>query len=93
MRVVGSAPGKGVDPKTSILKTEGGEILQQAAELLMEALGPGALTAGFGEHDLDASSAIVSAYSSSRKYSIFGGSNGNPAQHSRRLGAALGRSS
>ncbi len=82
MRVVASAPVQGVDPKTSILKTEGGELLQQAAELLMDTLGPGALTAGFPEqaseadfYGLDDRSGIVSAYFSSRKYSIFGGSN------------------
>jgi alkylation response protein AidB-like acyl-CoA dehydrogenase len=84
MRVVASerAPAGGVDPKTSILKIKGGELLQTAAELLLDALGPEALTAGFDEagHDadfqgLDAHSAILSAYFSSRKYSIFGGSN------------------
>jgi len=75
MRVVASAPTQGADPKTSILKTEGGEILQEAAELLLDTLGPGALTAGFAEQGLDERSAIVSAYFSSRKYSIFGGSN------------------
>jgi alkylation response protein AidB-like acyl-CoA dehydrogenase len=82
MRVVASAPSQGVDPKTSILKMEGGELLQKAAELLMDTLGPGALTAGFPEQPgqdefqgLDERSGIVSAYFSARKYSIFGGSN------------------
>jgi alkylation response protein AidB-like acyl-CoA dehydrogenase len=76
MRVVASegAPGGGVDPKTSILKIKGGEVLQSAAELLVEAMGPEALTAGFGA-ELDSHSAMLSAYFSSRKYSIFGGSN------------------
>jgi alkylation response protein AidB-like acyl-CoA dehydrogenase len=76
MRVVASerAPAAGADPKTSILKIKGGEMLQSAAELLLEAMGPHALTAGFGE-ELDAHSATLSAYFSSRKYSIFGGSN------------------
>lgn len=84
MRVVASdrAPGGGVDPKTSILKIKGSELLQTAAGLLLDALGPGALTAGFAGNmeseelpGLDAHSAILSAYFSSRKYSIFGGSN------------------
>jgi alkylation response protein AidB-like acyl-CoA dehydrogenase len=82
MRVVATAPAKGVDPKTSILKIKGGEVLQTAAGLLLETLGPEALTAGFpadGEeqdfHGLDAHSGILSAYFSARKYSIFGGSN------------------
>jgi len=84
MRVVASdrAPGNDVDPKTSILKIKGSELLQTAAGLLLDALGTEALTAGFagnmeGEErqELDAHSAILSAYFSSRKYSIFGGSN------------------
>ena len=84
MRVVASdrAPGGDVDPKTSILKIKGSELLQTAAGLLLDALGTEALTAGFaanmeGEErqELDAHSAILSAYFSSRKYSIFGGSN------------------
>ena len=84
MRVVASerSPAGGVDPKTSILKIKGGELLQTAAGLLLDAMGPEALTAGFAEdgHEtefqgLDAHSAILSAYFSSRKYSIFGGSN------------------
>lgn len=82
MRVVASTPLQGVDPKTSILKTEGGEMLQEAAELLLATLGPEALTAGFPEeagpedsYGLDERSGILSAYFSSRKYSIFGGSN------------------
>jgi alkylation response protein AidB-like acyl-CoA dehydrogenase len=84
MRVVASerAPSGGVDPKVSILKLKGGEVLQSAASLLLETLGPEALTAGFagGGHEaefqgLDTHSAILSAYFSSRKYSIFGGAN------------------
>lgn len=84
MRVVANErpPSAGPDPKTSILKVKGGEVLQTAAELLLDALGPEALTAGFPEggdeqpfHGLDARSALVSAYFSSRKYSIFGGAN------------------
>jgi alkylation response protein AidB-like acyl-CoA dehydrogenase len=84
MRVVANErpPSAGPDPKTSILKVKGGELLQTAAELLLDALGPGAITAGFpdgaGEalfQGLDARSGIVSAYFSSRKYSIFGGAN------------------
>ncbi|MES2497375.1 MAG: acyl-CoA dehydrogenase family protein [Pseudomonadota bacterium] len=84
MRVVANErpPSAGPDPKTSILKVKGGELLQTAAELLLDALGPEALTAGFpdGADDdlfqgLDARSGIVSAYFSSRKYSIFGGAN------------------
>ena len=82
MRVVASAPANGVDPKTSILKIKGGEVLQTAAGLLLETLGPEALTAGFPAaadeaefQGLDAHSAVLSAYFSSRKYSIFGGSN------------------
>jgi alkylation response protein AidB-like acyl-CoA dehydrogenase len=84
MRVVASAgnPAGGADPKTSILKIKGSEILQDAAELLLDALGPEALTAGFGNPlpnddslGLDAHSSILSAYFTSRKYSIFGGSN------------------
>lgn len=83
MRVVAAerAPDAGVDPKVSILKIKGGEVLQTAAALLLETLGPEALTAGFAEggeeaefQGLDAQSAILSAYFSSRKYSIFGGS-------------------
>lgn len=83
MRVVASErpPGAGIDPKVSILKIRGGELLQSAAALLLETLGPGALTAGFAEdgeaaefQGLDTRSAILSAYFSSRKYSIFGGS-------------------
>jgi alkylation response protein AidB-like acyl-CoA dehydrogenase len=61
---------------------KGGEVLQTAAELLLDALGPEALTAGLPEgageelfQGLDARSGIVSAYFSSRKYSIFGGAN------------------
>ncbi len=82
MRVVASTPTQGADPKTSILKTEGGELLQEAAELLLGTLGPEALTSGFPEgaeaeefYGLDDRSGILSAYFSSRKYSIFGGSN------------------
>ncbi|MFA5962537.1 MAG: acyl-CoA dehydrogenase family protein [Sphingomonas sp.] len=84
MRVVASdrAPGGDVDPKTSILKIKGSEMLQTAAGLLLDALGPEALTAGFATKkesdelpELDPHSAILSAYFSSRKYSIFGGSN------------------
>ena len=84
MRVVASerAPGAGVDPKVSILKIKGGEVLQMAAALLLETLGPEAVTAGFADagHDvafqgLDTQSAMLSAYFTSRKYSIFGGSN------------------
>ena len=84
MRVVANErpPSAGPDPKTSILKVKGGEVLQTAAELLLDALGPEALTAGFPEgagqelfQGLDARSGIVSAYFSSRKYSIFGGAN------------------
>ncbi len=82
MRVVAGAPVRGVDPKTSILKLKGGEVLQSAAALLLDTLGPEALTAGFADveddaefHGLDARSALLSAYFSSRKYSIFGGSN------------------
>ncbi|WP_417620687.1 acyl-CoA dehydrogenase family protein [Parasphingorhabdus sp.] len=85
MRVVASArsPSDGPDPKTSILKIKGGELLQAAAGLLLDTLGPEALTAGFSaQHEgedlhqgLDEKSAILSAYFSSRKYSIFGGSN------------------
>jgi len=82
MRVVASerAPGAGVDPKVSILKIKGGELLQTAAALLLETLGPEALTAGFAQtpeadfQGLETDSAILSAYFSSRKYSIFGGS-------------------
>jgi alkylation response protein AidB-like acyl-CoA dehydrogenase len=83
MRVVASerAPGAGVDPKVSILKIKGGEMLQTAAALLVETLGPDALTAGFPEdaetrefQGLETDSAILSAYFSARKYSIFGGS-------------------
>ena len=84
MRVVASErpPDAGVDPKVSILKIKGGEVLQMAAALLLETLGPDALTAGFADarHDaefqgLDTQSAVLSAYFTSRKYSIFGGSN------------------
>lgn len=84
MRVVASerAPSAGADPKVSILKLKGGEILQSAAALMLETLGSEALTAGFPAHGgnepfqgLDAHSAVLSAYFSSRKYSIFGGSN------------------
>ncbi|MCM8732300.1 acyl-CoA dehydrogenase family protein [Hephaestia sp. GCM10023244] len=84
MRVVASArdPAGGPDPKTSILKIRGGEILQMAAGLAFDALGPDALTAGFAAtidedaefQGLDARSAIVSTYFTARKYSIFGGS-------------------
>ncbi|MBA14749.1 MAG: pimeloyl-CoA dehydrogenase large subunit [Sphingomonas sp.] len=70
------------DPKTSILKIRGSELLQTAAELTLDALGPEALTGGFGTPDetdphqgIDARSAPLSAYFSSRKFSIFGGSN------------------
>ncbi len=70
------------DPKTSILKIRGSELLQTAAELTLDALGPEALTGGFGMPDetdphqgIDARSAPLSAYFSSRKFSIFGGSN------------------
>jgi alkylation response protein AidB-like acyl-CoA dehydrogenase len=84
MRVVASErpPAGGVDPKTSILKIRGSELLQTAAGLLLDTLGPEALTAGFASpgtaaefQGLDAHSALLSAYFSSRKYSIFGGSN------------------
>jgi len=84
MRVVANErpPSAGPDPKTSILKVKGGEVLQTAAELLLDALGPEALTAGFTEgtedqpfQGLDARSALVAAYFSSRKFSIFGGAN------------------
>ena len=84
MRVVASerAPSAGVDPMVSILKLKGGEVLQTAAALMLETLGPEALTAGFPAEEedaqfqgLDERSAILSAYFSSRKYSIFGGSN------------------
>nr|WP_047167802.1 acyl-CoA dehydrogenase family protein [Sphingomonas sp. Y57] len=84
MRVVADErpPSAGPDPKTSILKVKGGELLQVAAELLLDSLGPEALTAGFPAvaeqgafQGLDARSALVSAYFSSRKYSIFGGAN------------------
>ncbi|KQX17607.1 MULTISPECIES: acyl-CoA dehydrogenase family protein [unclassified Sphingomonas] len=84
MRVVANErpPSAGPDPKTSILKVKGGELLQVAAELQLDALGPEALTAGVPEgagetlfQGLDARSAIVSAYFSSRKFSIFGGAN------------------
>lgn len=82
MRVVASTPTEGADPKTSILKTEGGELLQEAADLLLTVLGPEALTSGFADdagseefYGLDERSGILSAYFSSRKYSIFGGSN------------------
>ncbi len=82
MRVVASAPVQGADPKTSILKTEGGELLQEAADLLLDTMGPEALTAGFPAgigpeefYGIDERSGILSAYFSSRKYSIFGGSN------------------
>ena len=83
MRVVASAgdPAVGADPKTSILKIKGGEMLQLAAALLLDTLGPEALTAGVAAtgdnadfQGLDARSALLSAYFSSRKYSIFGGS-------------------
>ena len=48
MRVVAGAGAGRVDPKTSILKIKGGELLQQAAaNLLLDTLGPEALTAGF----------------------------------------------
>ncbi|QEH79680.1 pimeloyl-CoA dehydrogenase large subunit [Sphingomonas sp. C8-2] len=84
MRVVANErpPSAGPDPKTSILKVKGGELLQTAAGLLLDALGPEALTAGFPQaaeeepfQGHDARSALVSAYFSSRKYSIFGGAN------------------
>lgn len=84
MRVVANErpPSAGPDPKTSILKVKGGELLQASAEMLLDALGPEALTAGVASgagaapfQGLDARSAIVSAYLSSRKYSIFGGAN------------------
>ncbi|ODP36310.1 acyl-CoA dehydrogenase family protein [Sphingomonas turrisvirgatae] len=73
-------PGAGVDPTVSVLKIKGAELLQAAAALLLETLGPEALTAGFDEapdaafDGLDPHSAMLSAYFSSRKYSIFGGS-------------------
>ena len=84
MRVVAGASGNSTapDPKTSILKVKGGELLQSAAELLIDTLGPQMLTAGFPKdaadlpfQGLDAHSALASTYFSSRKYSIFGGSN------------------
>ena len=85
MRVIASARSlsDGPDPKTSILKIKGGEVLQTAAGLMLDVLGPELLTAGFSaqhkEEDLhqglDEKSSILSAYFSSRKYSIFGGSN------------------
>lgn len=75
-------PGAGIDPTVSVLKIKGGELLQSAAALLLETMGPNALTAGFeeaaGEANFDGltpHSAILSTYFSSRKYSIFGGSN------------------
>lgn len=77
MRVVASAsaPGGAVDPKVSILKIKGGELLQTAAALLLETLGPEALTAGFAAEGLDPQSALLSTYFTARKYSIFGGAN------------------
>lgn len=84
MRVVADADGaaEGPDPRTSILKMKGSQLLQGAAELLLDTLGPEALTAGFpgpgGDEPfqgLDERSAIVSAYLSARKFSIYGGAN------------------
>ncbi|MGD9812805.1 MAG: acyl-CoA dehydrogenase family protein [Sphingobium sp.] len=83
MRVVAGASAKGVDPKTSILKLRGSEVIQAAGDLLFDAMGPDAMTAGYaessGDHDghgeLDARQAIVSGYFSQRKFTIFGGSN------------------
>jgi alkylation response protein AidB-like acyl-CoA dehydrogenase len=83
MRVVASerAADAGVDPKVSMLKIKGAELLQTAAALLVETLGPEVLTAGFPRdaesvpfQGLGSDPAILSAYFSSRKYSIFGGS-------------------
>jgi alkylation response protein AidB-like acyl-CoA dehydrogenase len=83
MRVVASerAADAGVDPKVSMLKIKGAELLQTAAALLFETLGPEVLTAGFPRdaesvpfQGLGSDPAILSAYFSSRKYSIFGGS-------------------
>ncbi|MFZ3484812.1 acyl-CoA dehydrogenase family protein [Sphingomonas sp. 3-13AW] len=83
MRVVASegAADAGVDPKVSMLKIKGAELLQTAAALLVETLGPEVLTAGFPRdaesapfQGLASDPAILSAYFSSRKYSIFGGS-------------------
>lgn len=84
MRVVAEADAASdrPDPKSSILKIKGGEMLQEAAALLLDALGPQAVGAGFGGtsgsepfEGIDALSGITSAYFSSRKYSIFGGAN------------------
>ncbi|MEZ5709894.1 MAG: acyl-CoA dehydrogenase family protein [Blastomonas sp.] len=84
MRVVASGrdQGGGVDPKTSILKMKGGDVLQSAVGMMLDVLGPEAMTSGHVEpvpddpfQGIDARSAIVAAYFSSRKFSIFGGSN------------------
>lgn len=81
MRVVAEADAASdrPDPKSSILKIKGSEMLQEAAALMLDALGPRAIGAGFAQavpYDaMDASSGVVSAYFSSRKFSIFGGAN------------------
>ncbi len=85
MRVVAgeATDARTADPKTSILKIMGSEMLGTSAELLLDAIGPEALGAGFAdesarrndEADLDALSAIASTYFTARKYAIFGGSN------------------
>lgn len=84
MRVVAEADAASdkPDPKSSILKIKGGEMLQEAAALLLDAIGPQAIGAGFAQaapdapfEGTDALSGVTLAYFSSRKYSIFGGAN------------------
>jgi|TARA_R100000501_G_scaffold17919_1_gene34946 alkylation response protein AidB-like acyl-CoA dehydrogenase len=87
MRVIdegsaGDTGSAGPDPKTSILKMKGAEMLQRASELLLDTMGPEAMCNGASLEGGDPlteegseRSAIVSAYFGSRKYSIFGGSN------------------
>jgi pimeloyl-CoA dehydrogenase large subunit len=70
------ADGGKADPASSILKIKGSELQQATSELLMQALGPGAMRAGSDENECpDWTSAITGNYFNLRKVSIFGGSN------------------